>query len=334
MKTRARRYSITPKCPFLSPVYPIELKSQSPNKNSVSTKSQKISVSSKVSPINSSQHSKDSKNSSLSETKDIMSDSTISMESSEKDGSFKKECGIFSIENVLYEEEDFMISDNYDFHQPYLQYDDDDDAFDFIGNLPSPESLPPLENILPPKTRSAHRFTLVMDLDETMVHCDYVQKQSMDYELIINYKSTNFHIFASFRPYLFEFLEKVSKMFELICFTASERIYADPVLDKIDPHKKIFRHRLYRKHCRLLNGGYVKDLNILGRNLARTVIIDNSTESFGLHLSNGIPINSWYSNQNDYSLKLLVPFLEELYYSDNDVRDSIYEKFHSMDRNK
>jgi len=44
-------------------------------------------------------------------------------------------------------------------------------------------------------------------------------------------------------------LDKLSKMYEIIAFTAGVKGYADPILDYIDPNNTIFKTRLYRDQC-------------------------------------------------------------------------------------
>lgn len=64
-------------------------------------------------------------------------------------------------------------------------------------------------------------------------------------------------------------------------FTAAEQTYADLIIDKIDPEKKYFSHRLYRQHCFKIDDVYVKDLRIItDRTTEDTIIVDNSILSF------------------------------------------------------
>ena len=128
------------------------------------------------------------------------------------------------------------------------------------------------------------------------------------------------------RPYCSEFLTQLSKFAEIIIFTASSSNYANVILDYLDPEKKIFAHRLYRNHCTLEKGFYVKDLRIANRNLEDVAIVDNSAFSFFLQPENGIPILPFYHYSKDRQLEDLLVFLKQLVKYE-DMRDMIRKTF-------
>lgn len=108
-------------------------------------------------------------------------------------------------------------------------------------------------------------------------------------------------MYARRRPYLEEFLTRVAELFEVVVFTASQKVYANHLLNLLDPTGKIFQcvlllsvqawsslvlssHRLFREACCCVEGNYLKDLRVVGRDLARTLIVDNSPQAFGYHV--------------------------------------------------
>ena len=163
-------------------------------------------------------------------------------------------------------------------------------------------------NLLPPKLDN--RKTLVLDLDETLIHSAFEPfNPKDDIRLNIKIKGEEYIIHVLKRPFLDQFLKIVSEKYEIIIFTASISDYANPLLDKLDPFKKI-SHRLFRDHCtRTDNGLFIKDLNKLGRNLKDVIIIDNNPISYTLNKMNGLPILTWHSIQSDNELIKLIPLL-------------------------
>jgi len=56
-----------------------------------------------------------------------------------------------------------------------------------------------------------------------------------------------------------------------------------------------------------------KDLRNLGRDLAKTIIVDNLAENFeDTTPANGIWVESWYDDLDDKVLNLLLPFLQDI----------------------
>jgi len=137
------------------------------------------------------------------------------------------------------------------------------------------------------------------------------------------------------RPGLDRFLTAVSARYEPVLFTAALPIYANPVLDYIDPGQtlpKRLRHRLFRDSCvEHSNYPFVKDIRMLGRDMARTVIVDNNPSAVLATLSNAIHIQDFYDDENDRELDKLTMLLAHLDTLD-DVRPYLEKHFQLEER--
>ena len=157
--------------------------------------------------------------------------------------------------------------------------------------LPSQDQYPSLKG----------RKTLVLDLDETLVH-SYNRLSNPDAIFPIELNGHVYDFYVKVRPYAYELLEFVSKIYEVVIFTASQQSYADPVIDFLDKGRNIIHHRLYRDSCTQHLGNYVKDLSQLNRQMKNIIIIDNSPHCYLFQPENALPVTSWYDDPSDTEL--------------------------------
>jgi len=125
--------------------------------------------------------------------------------------------------------------------------------------------------------------TLIFDLDETLIHSFDNQDEVGCNEVVfikLDPDEDPVPVGINIRPFARECLQEAAKFFQVILFTASEKDYADPIIDLIDPDRKLISARFYRSSCFYYNGSWVKDLRIFKKPLSDIAIIDNSIPAF------------------------------------------------------
>jgi Dullard-like phosphatase family protein len=178
------------------------------------------------------------------------------------------------------------------------------------------------KSFLPPINKYKYKYTLVVDLDETLIH---------------SFKINNKEIYV-IRPYVFEFLNELYQKYEIIVFTAGTKDYADKILNEIDKDNKFIQYRLYREHLSYDDYDYsvIKDLSKLGRDLTKTIFIDDCQENFALQPDNGLLIKTWNGDFVDKNLLDIKNLLTSLYYLDfyGDIREIIKKINKNINKNE
>ena len=237
-----------------------------------------------------------------------------------------------------------------------------------------------------PKRQYDSDLIVVLDMDECLIHSQFltnnpgakfyahqVARNSKDDSSSTDSSSNNkvetfrFHLPDSHdlvqvnqRPHLEAFLEAVTSKYETHIYTAAMKVYAEPILDKLDPTGTRFAQRWYRETCDhdKTMGAYVKNLSNLrfedrqarsnngsggmtydeylaqdtaddlqaSHPLRRVVLVDNNPLSFLSHPTNGILVSSFYNDATDKTLPAVLDLLEELEDLE-DVRPTLDSRF-------
>jgi Dullard-like phosphatase family protein len=157
------------------------------------------------------------------------------------------------------------------------------------------------------KKSNNKKYTLVLDLDETLIHFKPNPNNESSGKIMI-------------RPFLYDFLRSIKKYYELIIFTAATEDYANPIINAIEKDEKFFDYRLYRVHTTIVDNDFVKDLSKLGRDLNRTIIVDNMKQNYKNQPDNGITIRPfWGKDVEDTALVDLLDILKKIAENDMNV---------------
>ena len=185
------------------------------------------------------------------------------------------------------------------------------------------------KKILSPINSEKYTYSLILDLDETLIH---LEREYYTFNNIHNIKNKK----LTLRPGLINFLEKMKKIYEIILFTFSPKDYADAIVDVIEKDEKYFEHKLYVQHASYNNGKFVKDINDLGRDIKSTIIIeDNINNVYKSNLDNTICIKPFYGecNNEKNTLQLLGNILNKVRYDaeiTGDIRKSIMKEKYNI----
>ena len=148
-----------------------------------------------------------------------------------------------------------------------------------------------IKYFLPP-IKEDKEYSLILDLEDTLIHSqrDFNFKKKLIFRNINKKK-------IILRPYLLEFLNEMKPLFELILFSSNTPEYVDPIINFIQKDQTYFDFILYRHHITLDDeGNNVKNLELIGRDLKKIIIVDDISRYFKLQKENGINIKPFYGN--------------------------------------
>ena len=128
------------------------------------------------------------------------------------------------------------------------------------------------------------------------------------------------------RPFCLQFLNELKYLYEIVIFTSGTKEYADRILNSLDKRGQ---------HTTLDGYNSVKDLSLLGRDLNKTIIIDNLKDNFKVQPDNGLFIKTWISDILDEEMKQLERILKGIVkYKVKDVRNVIRSIHNEINNDK
>lgn len=111
-------------------------------------------------------------------------------------------------------------------------------------------STPPIEELkskcinLPPYRNANIKKTLILDMDETLIHCvDDIETEKPQHIIDVEFEDGEVvSAGINIRPFVYECLNAAKEQFQVVVFTASHKSYADAVLNYLDPDNEFFEY--------------------------------------------------------------------------------------------
>ncbi len=160
-------------------------------------------------------------------------------------------------------------------------------SINFLQNLEIPEESI-LERQIEVHFKKPHiTKMLLLDLDETLVHCVKKPNPQRPPHVKVDITTPNGNVIKdvgfNIRPKCKELLEAANKYYEVCVFTASTPQYANSIINYLDPTGELIQHRFFRDSCVKTEGGeYIKDLRVFKNiDLKNILLVDNAAYSFG-----------------------------------------------------
>jgi len=148
------------------------------------------------------------------------------------------------------------------------------------------------------------RPILALDLDETLVHVTQLPRNNSEFSIRVGRR--RFHV--QVRPGAVETLCLLQRHYDLFIFTASNKDYADKIIDHAFPFIPT-SHRLYADSCVPMSGYRVKDLRLLGYPRRQVVMIDDLFGSAMLQPQNVVVVPPWLGDTDDIVFESILPVL-------------------------
>ncbi|GLJ15209.1 hypothetical protein SUGI_0248610 [Cryptomeria japonica] len=182
-------------------------------------------------------------------------------------------------------------------------------------------------NTLPLPLNEKKKKTVVLDLDNTLVHASFTPIPQYDFLITVpgmgeSDDTLTYHVQK--RPGVDLLLQRLSEYkYEIIVFTSAEETYADAILNKLEMDNNItIEFRLYKDSCTIMeiqskedddeNEGkgnvkeqkvvMVKDLARLGRDLKNVIIVDDDPAGYTFQPENAVSLKAFKGDLTDREL--------------------------------